>query len=127
MWPGTHGSRSRQALCAHYPRSPLRTDTEGQHLVQHSDTRPDCAATAFAALAGFAYDEVDFGIAVTQHCAAHLSRVFGFRVAGPVDAALAPAGLPVVQGGESADVLRRGDDGRWRIALDNPWGARILS
>lgn len=38
-----------------------------------------------------------------------------------------PAGLPVVQGGESADVLRRGEDGRWRIALDNPWGARILS
>lgn len=37
-----------------------------------------------------------------------------------------PAGNAVVTGGESADVLRRQRDGRWLIALDNPWGAQIL-
>lgn len=37
-----------------------------------------------------------------------------------------PAGKPVAMGGESADVLRRQPDGRWLIALDNPWGAQIL-
>jgi len=28
--------------------------------------------------------------------------------------------------GESSDILRRHKDGRWLIALDNPWGAQIL-
>jgi uncharacterized protein (TIGR02246 family) len=28
---------------------------------------------------------------------------------------------------ESADVLRRGRDGRWRIAIDNPWGSAVLA
>jgi ketosteroid isomerase-like protein len=28
--------------------------------------------------------------------------------------------------GESSDVLRRQRDGRWLIALDNPWGADLL-
>src|SRR5262245_48544075 len=37
-----------------------------------------------------------------------------------------PKGDPVVMAGESADILRRQDDGRWLIALDNPWGAQIL-
>lgn len=37
-----------------------------------------------------------------------------------------PAGKAVVMGGESTDVLRRQRDGRWLIALDNPWGAQIL-
>ena len=37
-----------------------------------------------------------------------------------------PAGQPVSMGGESSDVLRRQPDGRWLIALDNPWGAAIL-
>jgi ketosteroid isomerase-like protein len=37
-----------------------------------------------------------------------------------------PAGNAVTMGGESTDVLRRQGDGRWLIALDNPWGARIL-
>ncbi len=37
-----------------------------------------------------------------------------------------PAGQPVAMGGESTDVLRRQPDGGWRIALDNPWGTRIL-
>ena len=37
-----------------------------------------------------------------------------------------PAGNAVVMGGESTDVLRRQRDGRWLIALDNPWGAQIL-
>src|SRR5262245_34635451 len=34
-----------------------------------------------------------------------------------------PAGRPVTINGESADILRRQKDGRWLIALDNPWGA----
>jgi|CXWL01.1.fsa_nt_gi ketosteroid isomerase-like protein len=38
----------------------------------------------------------------------------------------APDGAPVHQGGRSADVLRRGPDARWRIALDNPWGTVVL-
>lgn len=38
----------------------------------------------------------------------------------------APDGRAVHQGGRSADVLRRGPDGRWRIALDNPWGTVVL-
>ena len=38
-----------------------------------------------------------------------------------------PAGKPVTMAGESADILRRQEDGRWLIALDNPWGARILA
>jgi uncharacterized protein (TIGR02246 family) len=37
-----------------------------------------------------------------------------------------PAGKPVATGGESSDILRRQKDGRWLIALDNPWGAQIL-
>ena len=37
-----------------------------------------------------------------------------------------PAGHPVTMAGESADILRRQEDGRWLIALDNPWGAQIL-
>ena len=37
-----------------------------------------------------------------------------------------PAGQAVSMGGESSDVLRRQRDGRWLIAIDNPWGARIL-
>jgi ketosteroid isomerase-like protein len=38
-----------------------------------------------------------------------------------------PAGKPVAMAGESADVLRRHEDGRWLIALDNPWGAQVLA
>ena len=37
-----------------------------------------------------------------------------------------PAGNAVVLGGESTDVLRRQPDGRWLIALDNPWGVQLL-
>jgi len=37
-----------------------------------------------------------------------------------------PAGKAVAMGGESTDVLRRQKDGRWLIALDNPWGTQIL-
>ena len=37
-----------------------------------------------------------------------------------------PSGAPVVLGGESTDVLRRQPDGRWLIALDNPWGPALL-
>ncbi len=38
-----------------------------------------------------------------------------------------PSGEAVVMSGESTDVLRRQPDGRWLIALDNPWGAQILA
>jgi uncharacterized protein (TIGR02246 family) len=34
-----------------------------------------------------------------------------------------PDGEPVEMAGTSADVLRRAGDGRWRIAVDDPWGA----
>ena len=34
----------------------------------------------------------------------------------------APNGRPLEMGGTSADVLRRGPDGSWRIAIDDPWG-----
>ena len=37
-----------------------------------------------------------------------------------------PNGHPVVMNGESSDILRQQRDGRWLIALDNPWGATIL-
>jgi uncharacterized protein (TIGR02246 family) len=33
-----------------------------------------------------------------------------------------PDGTAVEMGGTSADVLRRGDDGLWRILIDDPWG-----
>jgi uncharacterized protein (TIGR02246 family) len=33
-----------------------------------------------------------------------------------------PDGAPVRMRGRSADVLRRGADGAWRIAIDDPWG-----
>ena len=33
-----------------------------------------------------------------------------------------PDGTPVQLAGRSADVLRRGADGKWRIAIDDPWG-----
>jgi uncharacterized protein (TIGR02246 family) len=39
---------------------------------------------------------------------------------------MGPAGHPVNMAGESSDILRQQPDGRWLIALDNPWGARIL-
>ena len=38
-----------------------------------------------------------------------------------------PSGQAVLLSGESTDVLRRQPDGRWLIALDNPWGAQLLS
>lgn len=38
----------------------------------------------------------------------------------------APDGTPVSMGGKSSDVLRRQADGRWRIAIDNPWGTALL-
>lgn len=37
-----------------------------------------------------------------------------------------PEGNVVAMAGESTDVLRRQPDGRWLIAVDNPWGAQIL-
>lgn len=37
-----------------------------------------------------------------------------------------PTGAPVAVGGESADILRRQADGRWLIAIDDPWGAQLL-
>jgi uncharacterized protein (TIGR02246 family) len=37
-----------------------------------------------------------------------------------------PAGQPVAMKGESSDILRRQADGRWLIAIDNPWGAQVL-
>ena len=36
------------------------------------------------------------------------------------------AGKTITMAGESTDVLHRGKDGRWLIALDNPWGAQVL-
>lgn len=37
-----------------------------------------------------------------------------------------PDGVPVAMGGESTDVLRRQSEGRWLIAVDNPWGTAVL-
>jgi len=37
-----------------------------------------------------------------------------------------PSGRATTMGGVSSDVLRRQRDGRWLIAVDNPWGAKIL-
>ncbi len=34
-----------------------------------------------------------------------------------------PDGSPLEMSGHSADVLRRASDGRWRILIDDPWGA----
>jgi uncharacterized protein (TIGR02246 family) len=34
-----------------------------------------------------------------------------------------PDGSPIEMGATSADVLRRGPDGRWRVLIDDPWGA----
>jgi uncharacterized protein (TIGR02246 family) len=38
-----------------------------------------------------------------------------------------PAGHPLTMAGKSADVLRRQADGAWLIAIDNPFGADLLS
>ena len=37
-----------------------------------------------------------------------------------------PSGQGIAMGGESSDILRRHHDGRWLIAIDNPWGTQIL-
>jgi uncharacterized protein (TIGR02246 family) len=37
-----------------------------------------------------------------------------------------PNGQPVELRGESTDILRRQSDGRWLVAVDNPWGAQLL-
>ncbi len=34
-----------------------------------------------------------------------------------------PDGAPLHLSGTSADVLRRGPDGSWRLLIDDPWGA----
>ena len=39
----------------------------------------------------------------------------------------APYGVLVKMGGTSSDVLHRQADGRWLIAIDNPFGAAILN
>jgi uncharacterized protein (TIGR02246 family) len=31
-------------------------------------------------------------------------------------------GKPIEMGGQTADVVRRQDDGRWPFVIDNPWG-----
>ena len=36
-------------------------------------------------------------------------------------------GQAISMAGESSDVLRRQPDGRWLIALDNPWGSGLLA
>jgi len=38
-----------------------------------------------------------------------------------------PAGKEVTMAGESTDVLRKQKDGRWLIAIDNPWGVETLT
>ncbi|MEO6697537.1 MAG: nuclear transport factor 2 family protein [Gammaproteobacteria bacterium] len=38
-----------------------------------------------------------------------------------------PAGNAVQMSGRSSDILRRQPDGNWLIALDNPWGADIVT
>ena len=38
-----------------------------------------------------------------------------------------PGGEPVVLRGESTDILRRQADGRWLIAIDDPWGTQLLA
>ena len=38
-----------------------------------------------------------------------------------------PDGKKVEMGGVSSDVLRRQPNGRWLIAVDNPWGTSIVS
>jgi ketosteroid isomerase-like protein len=37
-----------------------------------------------------------------------------------------PTGQPITLSGESTDVLRRQPDGRWLIAVDNPWGIQLI-
>jgi uncharacterized protein (TIGR02246 family) len=37
-----------------------------------------------------------------------------------------PTGNKVNMSGTSCDILRRQPDGRWLIALDNPWGTALL-
>jgi len=37
-----------------------------------------------------------------------------------------PTGEEVLLSGESTDILRRQADGRWLIAVDNPWGVQVL-
>jgi uncharacterized protein (TIGR02246 family) len=38
-----------------------------------------------------------------------------------------PDGKRVEMNGTSSDVLRRQADGRWLVAVDNPWGTSIVS
>ncbi len=38
-----------------------------------------------------------------------------------------PDGIPLDLSGETTDVLRRGGDGAWRFAIDNPWGVAASS
>jgi uncharacterized protein (TIGR02246 family) len=38
-----------------------------------------------------------------------------------------PDGKKVEMGGVSSDVLKRQSDGRWLVAVDNPWGTSIVS
>src|SRR4030095_10445361 len=37
-----------------------------------------------------------------------------------------PSGKAIAMGGESSDILRKQPNGRWLIAIDNPWGAQVL-
>lgn len=37
-----------------------------------------------------------------------------------------PSGQAIAMQGDSSDILRLQRDGRWLIAVDNPWGAQIL-
>src|SRR5438445_12239281 len=38
-----------------------------------------------------------------------------------------PNGHRLVMSGDSPDIIRQQRDGRWLIALDNPWAAKILT
>jgi uncharacterized protein (TIGR02246 family) len=51
--------------------------------------------------------------------AGHIATVFNaWRLDGT-----GPDGAPLHLSGTSADVLRRGPDGSWRLLIDDPWGA----
>jgi uncharacterized protein (TIGR02246 family) len=39
----------------------------------------------------------------------------------------APDGAPVELSGSNAVIFRKGPDGGWRVAIENPWGSAVLN
>lgn len=85
-------------------------------VVQGEGSLREMFAGFIAAGARFAFDEHE--VIASRDIALHLTP---WKMTG-----VAPDGTPIFAEGLSVAVLRRQEDGRWLMVIDNPYGDRLL-